>query len=134
MSDVTIYHNPSCGTSRNTLAMIREAGVEPTVVEYAKAGWNAAQLKDLFARMKVSPREVLRERGTDAEERGLTAPGATDAAILAAMVENPMLVNRPIVVTPRGAALCRPVEKVVMLLPDQARQTLKDKGIAAPAS
>jgi arsenate reductase len=116
MSDVTIFHNPNCGTSRNTLALLKDKGLEPTVVEYLKAGWTEAQLKELFARMGVSPRDVLRVRGTDAEERGLTAPGVSDAAILKAMTENPILVERPIVVTPKGAALCRPADKVLDLL------------------
>lgn len=116
MTDVTIFHNPNCGTSRNTLALLREKGLEPKVVEYLKAGWTAAQLKDLFARMGVSPRDVLRVRGTDAEARGLTDPAAPDAAIIEAMTENPILVERPIVVTPKGAALCRPMDKVLDLL------------------
>jgi arsenate reductase (glutaredoxin) len=116
MSDVVIYHNPNCGTSRNTLALLREKGVEPKVVEYLKAGWTEPQLKALFARMGVSPRDVLRVRGTDAQERGLTDPGASDAAILKAMTENPVLVERPIVVTPKGAVLGRPMERVLDLL------------------
>ncbi len=116
MSDVVIYHNPNCGTSRNVLAMIREAGVEPTVVEYMKAGWNEAMLAGLLARMGVSPADVLRIRNTPAEALGLTAPGVTDAAILKAMAAEPVLVERPIVVTPKGAALCRPKERVLDLL------------------
>jgi arsenate reductase (glutaredoxin) len=116
MSDVVIYHNPNCGTSRNTLALLREKGVEPKVVEYLKAGWTEPQLKALFARMGVSPRDVLRVRGTDAEARGLTDPAASDAAILKAMTENPVLVERPIVVTPKGAVLGRPMERVLDLL------------------
>jgi|SRR5665213_288663 len=116
MSDVVIYHNPNCGTSRNTLALLREKGVEPKVVEYLKAGWTEPQLKALFVQMGVSPRDVLRVRGTDAEARGLTDPGASDAAILKAMTENPVLVERPIVVTPKGAVLGRPMERVLELL------------------
>jgi arsenate reductase len=116
MTDVTIFHNPNCGTSRNTLALLRERGVEPKVVEYLKAGWTEPQLTDLFGRMGVAPRDVLRVRGTDAEARGLTDPAASDAAILKAMTENPILVERPIVVTPKGAALCRPADKVLDLL------------------
>ncbi|HEV2530634.1 arsenate reductase (glutaredoxin) [Phenylobacterium sp.] len=116
MSDVVIYHNPSCGTSRNTLALLREKGVEPTVVEYLKAGWTAPQLTGLFAKMGVSPRDLLRVRGTDAEARGLTDPAASDAAILKAMTENPVLVERPIVVTAKGAALCRPMDRVLELI------------------
>lgn len=127
MSDfpVTIFHNPACGTSRNTLAMLKNAGLEPHVVEYLKAGWTAPQLNALISKMGVSAKDILRERGTDAEERGLTRPGATDDAIIAAMVENPILVNRPIVDTPLGAALCRPAEKVADLVPPDRRESLK---------
>jgi len=116
MAAITIYHNPNCGTSRNTLAAIREAGHEPTVVEYLKAGWRRDQLEDLFKRMGVKPREVLRVRGTPAEELGLTRSDVSQDAILAAMVAHPILVERPIVVSPKGAALCRPVETVRTLL------------------
>lgn len=116
MSDIVIYHNPNCGTSRNVLQMIRDAGVEPTVVEYLKAGWDEAVLGALLTRMGVSPADVLRVRGTPAEDLGLTAPGVTDATILKAMVDHPVLVERPIVVTPKGAALCRPKERVLDLL------------------
>ena len=113
---VTIFHNPNCGTSRNVLAAIREAGVEPEVVEYLKAGWTLTQLEDLFQRMGVSPRDVLRVRGSPAEELGLLE-GASDEAVLAAMTEHPILVERPIVSTPKGARLCRPAERVQDLLP-----------------
>jgi arsenate reductase len=116
MSDVTIFHNPNCGTSRNTLALLKEKGVQPKVVEYLKAGWTEPQLKGLFQQMGVAPRDVLRVRGTDAEDRGLTDPKTSDAAILKAMTENPILVERPIVVTPTGAALCRPADKVLELI------------------
>lgn len=116
MSDVTIYHNPNCGTSRNTLALLREKGLEPKVVEYLKAGWTADQLRGLLKRMNASARDVLRVRGTRAEELGLTQPGAADEAIIAAMVADPILVERPIVETPRGAALCRPAERVLDLI------------------
>lgn len=116
MSDVTIYHNPACGTSRNTLALLREKGVEPTVVEYLKAGWTETQLRDILARMKVSARDILRERGTNAEALGLTDPAASEDTLIAAMVREPILVNRPIVVTPKGAALCRPAEQVLGLI------------------
>jgi len=110
--DITIFHNSACGTSRNTLAAIRAAGHEPKVVEYLKAGWTAAQLKDLLRAMKAGPRDILRVRGTPAEELGLTKAGATDETIVAAMVAHPILVERPIVVTPKGVVLARPVEKV----------------------
>jgi len=113
---VTIFHNPACGTSRNVLAALIEAGARPKVVEYLKAGWTAPQLKGLLAAMKLKPRDILRVRGTPAEELGLTRPAASDAAILAAMVAHPILVERPIVVTPKGAALCRPAERVQSLL------------------
>jgi arsenate reductase len=116
MSDVTIYHNPACGTSRNTLALLREKGVEPTVVEYLKAGWTRPQLEALLKELGKSAHEVLRVRGTDAHELGLTDPAASDAALIAAMVLEPILVERPIVVTPKGAALCRPADLVLTLL------------------
>ena len=116
MSDVTIYHNPNCGTSRNTLALLREKGIAPTVVEYVKVGWTAPQLTALSQKMGKSPREVLRVRGTAAESLGLTQDGVADEVIIAAMVKDPILVERPIVVTPKGAALCRPMETVLSLL------------------
>jgi arsenate reductase len=116
MSDVTIYHNPACGTSRNTLALLREKGIEPTVVEYQKAGWTKAQLQDLLHRMEVRAHDILRVRGTNADELGLTDPGASDEALIAAMIIEPILVNRPIVVTAKGAALCRPAELVLGLI------------------
>jgi arsenate reductase len=116
MSDIVIFHNPNCGTSRNTLEILRDKGLKPKVVEYLKAGWSEPQLTALFGQMGVSARQALRVRGTDAEARGLTDPGVSEAAILKAMVENPILVERPIVVTPKGAALCRPKEKVLDLI------------------
>ena len=116
MSDVTIYLNPACGTSRNALALLREKGVEPAVVEYLKAGWTRAQLEDLFRRMGISAHQALRVRGTQAHELGLTDPAASDAAVVAAMILDPILVERPIVVSSKGAALCRPAELVLSLL------------------
>lgn len=116
MSDVVIYHNPACGTSRNTLALLRDKGVQPQVVEYLKAGWTRGQLEDLFRRMGVSAREALRVKGTRADDLGLTDPSTSDEAIVAAMVMDPILVNRPIVSTPKGVALCRPAELVLGLL------------------
>jgi arsenate reductase len=113
----TIYHNPNCGTSRNTLAAIRAAGVEPDVVEYLKVGWSRSLLESLLKAMTLTPRDILRVRGTSAQALGLTDPKASDAAILNAMVAEPILVERPIVVTDIGAALCRPMEKVEALLP-----------------
>lgn len=109
---IVIHHNPACGTSRNTLAMIREAGHEPKVVEYLKTGWNRADLERLLARMGKTPRDVLRARGTPAEELGLLMAGVSDEAILEAMTQHPILVERPIVETPKGARLCRPAETV----------------------
>jgi arsenate reductase len=116
MSSVTIYHNPACGTSRNTLALLREKGVEPTVVEYLKAGWTRVQLEDLVKTLGLSAHDILRVRGTQAHELGLTDPAASDAAVIAAMILDPILVERPIVVTPKGAALCRPAELVLALI------------------
>jgi arsenate reductase len=116
MSDIVIYHNPACGTSRNTLALLREKGVEPRVVEYLKVGWTKAQLEGLLKIMGVSARDVLRVRGTRAAELGLTDPAASDDAVIEAMVADPILVERPIVTTPKGAALCRPAERVLDLL------------------
>jgi arsenate reductase (glutaredoxin) len=113
---ITIYHNPACGTSRDTLARIRAAGHEPTVVEYLKAGWTRPQLETLFKKMGVRPRDVIRKKGSPAAELGLLEPDATDDQILAAMVAHPILVERPIVVTPRGAKLTRPAERVQDLL------------------
>nr|MEA2798484.1 hypothetical protein [Phenylobacterium sp.] len=116
MSDITIYHNPGCGTSRNTLALLREKGIEPTVVEYLKAGWTKGQLQDLLKRLGLTARDILRVRGTEAHELGLTDPVASDEALIAAMILDPVLVERPIVVTPKGAALCRPADLVLTLL------------------
>lgn len=113
---VTIYHNPDCGTSRNALAMIETSGYVPTVVEYRVVGWTRPQLEGLFAAMNAAPRDVIREKGTPAAELGLLDSGVSDAAIIEAMVEHPILVNRPIVVTPKGAKLCRPSEVVLELL------------------
>ena len=118
MSDasVTIFHNPACGTSRNTLAAIRAAGIEPTVVEYLKAGWTKPQLQDLLKKLGLTARDILRVRGTPAEELKLTDPNATEDQILDAMVGHPILVERPIVVTPKGAVLARPADRVQEIL------------------
>jgi len=130
MSDfpVTIYHNPACGTSRNTLAMIRAAGYEPTVVEYLQAGWTRPQLEQLLAAMPARPRDILREKATPATDLGLLHPSATDDQILDAMVEHPILVNRPIVVTPKGTRLCRPSEVVLDLLDKKPTAFTKEDG------
>jgi arsenate reductase len=115
-SNITIFHNPACGTSRNALAMIRESGVEPTVVEYVKIGWTADQLKGLLKTMGKTPRDILRVRGTPADELGVTDPAVSDDAIIAAMVAHPILVERPIVQTPKGVRLGRPIEAVREIL------------------
>jgi arsenate reductase len=116
MDDVTIYHNPNCGTSRNTLALLREKGIEPRVVEYLKAGWTREQLEALVRRIGGSAHDILRVKGTNAEALGLTDPHVSDEAVIAAMIIEPILVNRPIVETPKGAALCRPAELVLGLI------------------
>ena len=116
MAAITIYHNPGCGTSRNTLAAIREAGHRPQVVEYLKTGWRRDQLADLIKQMGVTPREILRVRGTPAEELGLTRPDVADAEVLRAMVDHPILVERPIVITQKGVFLCRPADRLAEAL------------------
>lgn len=113
---VVIHHNPACGTSRNTLAMIRTSGEEPVVIEYLETGWTRPQLAALFAGAGLTPRSALRVSKTPAEELGLTDPAVDDETILAAMLEHPILVNRPIVVTPKGIRLCRPSEQVLEIL------------------
>ena len=130
MSDfpVTIYHNPRCGTSRNTLAMIRASGVEPTVVEYLKTGWTKAQLTDLAAATGAPLRDLLRAKEPLVAELKLAEPGVTDAQLLDAMVEHPILVNRPIVVTPKGTRLCRPSEVVLDLLETPPGSFTKEDG------
>lgn len=125
---VTIFHNPVCGTSRNVVSMVEAAGYRPEVVEYLKAGWTADQLKALFADAGLTPREAMREKGSPAAELGLLDPGTSDAAILAAMVAHPVLVNRPIVRTPKGAALCRPSERVFDLLERAPDSFVKEDG------
>ena len=117
MSNVTIYHNPACGTSRNALSLIRERGIEPTVVEYLRKPPSRAQLVELIAAMHVPVREVLRRKGTPYEDLGLGDPKWSDDELIDFMLEHPILINRPIVATPRGAALCRPADKVLALLP-----------------
>lgn len=116
---VTIYHNPDCGTSRNVLAIIEAAGYRPTVIEYLQAGWTREQLIDLFAAADVTPREALREKKTPAAELGLLDPSITDDQLLAAMIEHPILVNRPFVTTPIATRLCRPDSGAVLDLLDR---------------
>lgn len=113
---VAIYHNPECGTSRNVLAVIEAAGYQPTVIEYLNTGWTRPQLLGLFAAAGLTPREALRESKSPAKELGLLEAGVSDDALLAAMVAHPVLVNRPIVCTPKGVRLCRPSEQVLDLL------------------
>lgn len=115
---ITIYHNPACGTSRNTLAMIRQSGEEPTVIEYLSHPPSRAELIDLIARMRISPRELLRQKGTPYDELGLADGKWTDDQLIDFMLQHPILINRPIVVTPLGVALCRPSERVLDILPN----------------
>jgi arsenate reductase len=130
---ITIFHNPDCGTSRNSLAMIQSAGYAPTVVEYLKTGWTRPQLEALLAAMDARPRDILREKGAPAAELGLLDPSVGDDQILAAMVARPILVNRPIVVTPKGAKLCRPSETVLDLLERRPAGFTKEDGeVVAP--
>ncbi|MFC3096441.1 arsenate reductase (glutaredoxin) [Alteraurantiacibacter palmitatis] len=117
MTDIIIYHNPACGTSRNTLALIRHAGIEPHVVEYLKSPPSRALLESLIVRAGLSPRDLLREKGTPFAELGLSDPTLTDAQIIDAMMAHPVLINRPLVVSPKGVKLCRPSEEVLDLLP-----------------
>lgn len=117
MANVTIYHNPACGTSRNTLALIRAAGIEPEIVEYLKNPPDRATLQGLIARMGIRPRDLLRQKGTPYAELGLGEDHWTDEQLLEQMLAQPILINRPIVATPRGVRLCRPPEKVLDILP-----------------
>lgn len=126
--DVIIYHNPDCGTSRNTLAMIRNAGIEPHVIEYLKTPPSRRMLEQLIARMGISSRALLREKGTPYAELGLGDPSLTDDQLLDAMMAHPILINRPIVVTHQGVRLCRPSEEVLNLLPPQQGKFIKEDG------
>ncbi|GEO41308.1 arsenate reductase [Skermanella aerolata] len=121
MTGVTIYHNPACGTSRNTLALIRNSGVEPEIVEYLKTPPSRDRLADLIRRMGVPVRSVLREKGTPYAELGLDDASLSDDRLLDAMIAHPILINRPIVETPLGVRLCRPSEAVLDILPDPQR-------------
>ena len=125
---VTVFHNPACGTSRNVLAMVEAAGYRPEVVEYLQNGWAPDQLGALFAEAGITPRQALREKETVAAELGLLDPATSDTAILAAMVAHPVLVNRPLVRTPKGAAMCRPSEKVFDLLERTPERFVKEDG------
>ncbi len=139
MSDfpITIYHNPDCGTSRNALAMIEAVGYRPTVILYRETGWSLPQLEALLAGMQMRPRDVLRDKGTPAAELGLLDPTVSDEAILDAMITHPILVNRPIVASPKGTKLCRPSEAVLALLDRLPAAFVKEDGervISPPAA
>ena len=125
---ITIFHNPACGTSRNTVAMVQAAGYRPQVIEYLQTGWSREQLDELLTAMNARPRDILRDKGTPAAELGLLDPTVSDEAILEAMVAHPILVNRPIVVTPRGVKLCRPSEAVLDLLDRRPDSFTKEDG------
>ena len=115
---VTIYHNPDCGTSRNTLAMIRQSGVEPTIIEYLNAPPSREKLKQLISAMGIPVRALLRQKGTPYDDLGLADPKWTDEQLIDKMLAHPILINRPIVVTPKGVKLCRPSEAVLDILPN----------------
>ncbi|WGM48690.1 Arsenate reductase [Brevundimonas sp. NIBR10] len=125
---VTIYHNPDCGTSRNTLAMIRASGDEPVVVEYLKVGWTPELLRSLADRAREPLRACIRDKGTPTADLGLRDEGVSDDAILEAMVAHPVIVNRPIVATAKGVRLCRPSEQVFDLLDNPVRGFTKEDG------
>lgn len=128
-SDIIIYHNPDCGTSRNALAMIRNAGIEPHVVEYLKTPPSRVLLESLIARAGITPRALLREKGMPFAELGLDDPALTDAQLIDAMMAHPVLINRPLVVSPLGVKLCRPSEEVLDLIPaDQRGAFVKEDG------
>ena len=121
MTDIVIYHNPDCGTSRNTLAMIRNSGIEPHVVEYLKTPPSRSMLEQLIERAGISPRALLRQKGTPYAELSLDDDSLADTALVDAMMAHPVLINRPLVVSPLGVKLCRPSEAVLDLLPVQQR-------------
>ena len=126
--DVVIYHNPDCGTSRNTLGLIRNAGVEPHVIEYLKTPPSRELLVQLITRMGLTARDLLREKGTPYADLGLGDPALTEDQLLDAMMAHPILINRPIVVSPKGVRLCRPSEAVLDLLPPQLAAFSKEDG------
>jgi arsenate reductase len=128
MMDVIIYHNPGCGTSRNTLGLIRNAGIEPHIVEYLKTPPTRSLLQQLVARMGIPLRALLREKGTPFHDLGLADPSLTDDQLIDAMLAHPILINRPIVVTPNGVRLCRPSDQVIDLLPPQRGDFVKEDG------
>lgn len=131
---ITIYHNPACGTSRNTLAMIRQSGEEPRVIEYLKTPPTRDELVSLIAAMGMTPRQLVRQRGTPYAELGLADPNFDDDAIIDAMLAHPILIERPIVVTPLGTRLCRPSEVVLEILPSaDIGSFAKEDGEVVPA-
>ncbi len=121
MQEITIYHNPACGTSRNVLGLIRNSGVEPRIIEYLKTPPSRAELIDLIARMGIPARALLRRQGTPYDALGLGDPSLSDETLLDRMLEHPILINRPIVITPLGVKLCRPSQTVLDILPDPQR-------------
>jgi arsenate reductase len=133
---ITIYHNPACGTSRNVLALIRNSGEEPRIVEYLKTPPTRDELANLIRRMGITPRDLLRRKGTSYDARGLDDPKFTDDELIALMVEDPLLINRPIVVTPLGVKLCRPSEAVLDILsnPQQGAFSKEDGEVVIDAA
>jgi arsenate reductase len=132
---ITIYHNPNCGTSRNTLAMIRKSGEEPRIIEYLKTPPSRAELIELIRAMGIPVRDLLRRKGTPYDELQLDDPKWTDDELITAMLEHPILINRPIVVTPRGVRLCRPSEAVLEILPNpDIGPFIKEDGEVVPVS
>lgn len=125
---IVIHHNPDCGTSRNVLEMIKQSGEEPIVIEYLKEGWTRPQLQALFAAADLTPRQALRTSKSPAEELGLLDESVSDEALLDAMLEHPVLVNRPIVCSPKGVKLCRPSEEVLPLLVNELSEFTKEDG------
>lgn len=125
--DVTIFHNPACGTSRNTLALIRHAGIEPLIVDYLATPPSVDDLKAMIAAAGLGVREAIREKGTPFHDLGLDNPALSDEALLETMVEHPILINRPFVVSPLGTRLCRPSEAVLEILPTEAFKTAFSK-------
>ena len=125
---VVIYHNPACETSRNALSMIRNAGVEPHIVDYLRSPPTRLLLTQLLARAGLTVRQILREKGTPFHELGLADPSLPDEALLDAIGEHPILINRPLVIAPKGVRLCRPSERVLDLLPPQRGEFIKEDG------
>jgi arsenate reductase len=128
MTDIVIYHNPECGTSRNALALIRDAGIEPHVIEYLKTPPSRALLETLIARAGITPRALLRQNVDPFAELGLSDPALTDAQLIDAMMAHPILINRPLVVSPLGVKLCRPSDQVLSLVPAGQRDAVAGEG------